>query len=146
MVEIASPHNSNENKSHKFLSSMGWVICLVVLLLAFLTVIVGYEMQKKAYHRIDVLEQSISEKQGSDQGLSDQYGEIQEKLQEISLEINNLKADLSERVGKLEAEHKMLRDIDKSVQDAVKKAKTASQDLATKVETLATKFEDLFST
>jgi len=147
MVEIESPgdSHSHENKANKFLTSMGWVICLVILLLSFLTVVVGYQMQKKAYHRIDELEQSILKKQASDQGLSDQYGEVQGKLQEVSFEIRDLKKDLSERVAKLESEHKILRDIDQGVQDAVRRAKAASHDLSVKVESLTAKLEDLFS-
>ena len=151
MVEIESPgdSHSHENKANKFLTSMGWVICLVILLLSFLTVVVGYQMQKKAYHRIDELGQSILKKQASDQGLSDQYGEIQgtlqAKLQEVDFEVRGLKKDLSKRVAELEAEHQTLRNIDRGVQDAMQRAKAVSRDLAVQIARLGAKLEDVFS-
>jgi len=129
MVNIASPKPSSADQTHNFLNSMGWIICLLILVISFITVFVGYQTQKRAARSVLAVEETVKKNSAEIVAFQEKSDEASNKVQEISLEINRLKKDLFAKIDKIAEEHHSLQQSNQELLSSV-------QNLTEEVETL----------
>jgi len=120
MVQIESPQAQEKFHPQKFLNSMGWLICLLILLIAFLTVFVTYQSQRKIKQRVVQLEQQWAQRGSETNLLQEKNEEASNKVQEIGFEMKRFKGQITGRLGQMDREHQSIHDTHRQLEVSLK--------------------------